>query len=138
MAPFAPPGDNWDAVLGPFERETALDAFIKNPGLAWTPTGLCSWYGIRVDLVRAILEELVDEGIIRRVPGRPDSYALDQEPLSIPAVPPQPREFVCKGCQMLKHRSQLRGRERTLCRDCVDLRDLGVSNTVGILPKGRP
>ncbi len=96
-----------------------LDAFIKNPGLAWTPAGLSSWYWIRLDLVRAILGELADEGFICRARGRPNSYVLDEEPLSIPTVPAQPSEFVCKGCQMLKHRSQLRDRERTLCRDCV-------------------
>ncbi len=119
MAPSAPSVEQSDAVFGWFEQETVLDAFIRNPGLAWTPTGLCSWYRIRLDLVRAIVDELAEEGVICRVPGRPNSYVLNEEPFSMPVVPPRAREFVCKGCQMLKHRSQLRDSKRTLCRDCV-------------------
>ncbi len=120
MATSAPSTSQSDARSGFFEREILLDAFVKNPSLAWTATGLCSWYSIRLDLVRAVLGELADEGFIRRVPGRePNCFMLDEEPLSIPVVPPQPREFVCRGCQMVKHRSELRDREKTLCRDCV-------------------
>ncbi len=67
MTSSAPSVERPGAVLGVFERETVLDAFIKNPGFAWTSTGLCSWYCIRLDLVRGILEELADEGFICRV-----------------------------------------------------------------------
>ena len=41
------------------------------------------------------------------------------EPLAVKVVPPQPTEFVCKRCHLVKHRSQLKDRNRTLCRDCA-------------------
>ena len=41
------------------------------------------------------------------------------EPLATKVVPPQPTEFVCKNCHLVKHRSQLKDRNRMLCRDCA-------------------
>ncbi len=41
------------------------------------------------------------------------------EPLAVKVVPQQPTEFVCKKCFLVKHRSQLADRRRTLCRDCA-------------------
>lgn len=41
------------------------------------------------------------------------------EPLAVKVVPPQPTEFVCKRCHLVKHRSQLKDRNRGLCRDCA-------------------
>jgi hypothetical protein len=41
------------------------------------------------------------------------------EPIAEKVVPPQSSEFVCKKCYLVKHRSQLRDRARTLCRDCA-------------------
>jgi hypothetical protein len=41
------------------------------------------------------------------------------EPLAVKVVPPTDKEFVCSNCHLVKHRSQLADRERTLCRDCV-------------------
>jgi hypothetical protein len=43
------------------------------------------------------------------------------EPLAVKVVPPQPTEFVCSNCHLVKHRSQLARREkgRVLCRDCA-------------------
>ncbi|MFN2545071.1 MAG: DUF4193 family protein [Actinomycetota bacterium] len=41
------------------------------------------------------------------------------EPLAVKVVPPQPTEFVCKKCHLVKHRSQLKDRSRMLCRDCA-------------------
>src|SRR5947209_6173271 len=41
------------------------------------------------------------------------------EPLAVKVVPPQPTEFVCKRCHLVKHRSQLKDRNRMLCRDCA-------------------
>lgn len=41
------------------------------------------------------------------------------EPLAVKVVPPQPHEFVCKKCYLVKHRSQLRDKARMLCRDCA-------------------
>jgi hypothetical protein len=41
------------------------------------------------------------------------------EPLAVKVVPPQPTEFVCKNCHLVKHRSQLKDRNRMLCRDCA-------------------
>lgn len=41
------------------------------------------------------------------------------EPLAVKVVPPQPTEFICKSCYLVKHRSQLRDKTRMLCRDCA-------------------
>ena len=43
------------------------------------------------------------------------------EPLAVKVVPPQPTEFVCDNCRLVKHKSQLARREkgRVLCRDCA-------------------
>ena len=41
------------------------------------------------------------------------------EPLAVKVVPPQPTEFVCKKCYLVKHQSQLKDKKRTLCRDCA-------------------
>ena len=41
------------------------------------------------------------------------------EPLAVKVVPPQPTEFVCKRCHLVKHRSQLKDRAKQLCRDCA-------------------
>ncbi len=41
------------------------------------------------------------------------------EPLSVKVVPQQSTEFVCKKCYLVKHRSQLADKRRTLCRDCA-------------------
>jgi Domain of unknown function (DUF4193) len=41
------------------------------------------------------------------------------EPLAVKVVPPQPTEFVCKRCHLVKHRSQLKDRAKMLCRDCA-------------------
>ena len=41
------------------------------------------------------------------------------EPLAVKVVPPTDKEFVCKNCHLVKHRSQLADRDRMLCRDCV-------------------
>ncbi|HZD79916.1 MAG TPA: DUF4193 family protein [Actinomycetota bacterium] len=41
------------------------------------------------------------------------------EPLAVRVVPPQPTEFICKSCYLVKHRSQLKDKARMLCRDCA-------------------
>ncbi|HEX9123467.1 MAG TPA: DUF4193 family protein [Actinomycetota bacterium] len=41
------------------------------------------------------------------------------EPLAVKVVPPQPTEFICKNCYLVKHRSQLKDKARMLCRDCA-------------------
>ncbi len=41
------------------------------------------------------------------------------EPLAVKVVPPQPTEFICKKCYLVKHRSQLRDKAKMLCRDCA-------------------
>jgi hypothetical protein len=41
------------------------------------------------------------------------------EPLAVKVVPPQSTEFVCKRCHLVKHRSQLKDKNRMLCRDCA-------------------
>jgi hypothetical protein len=41
------------------------------------------------------------------------------EPLATKVIPPTDKEFVCKNCHLVKHRSQLKDRARMLCRDCA-------------------
>jgi hypothetical protein len=41
------------------------------------------------------------------------------EPLAVKVVPPQPTEFICRKCYLVKHRSQLKDKARMLCRDCA-------------------
>ena len=41
------------------------------------------------------------------------------EPLAVKVVPPTDKEFVCRNCHLVKHRSQLADRDRMFCRDCA-------------------
>jgi len=41
------------------------------------------------------------------------------EPIDTRVVPIQETEFTCKRCFLVKHRSQLADKKRTLCRDCA-------------------
>ena len=41
------------------------------------------------------------------------------EPLATKVVPPQPTEFICQNCYLVKHRSQLKDKAKMLCRDCA-------------------
>ena len=41
------------------------------------------------------------------------------EPLASKVVPPQPTEFICQNCFLVKHRSQLKDKAKMLCRDCA-------------------
>jgi hypothetical protein len=68
------------------------------------------------------------ETLIAKKDGHPDDdedplMALGREerlePLAVKVVPPQPSEFVCKRCFLVKHQSQLKDKKRTLCRDCA-------------------
>ena len=34
-------------------------------------------------------------------------------------IPPQPNEFTCRSCYLLKHQSQLVDKKKMLCRDCA-------------------
>ena len=43
-----------------------------------------------------------------------------RESLTTKVLPVQHNEFVCKSCFLVKHRSQLADRRRTLCRDCAE------------------
>ncbi len=44
---------------------------------------------------------------------------LAADPVESRVVPIQETEFVCKRCFLVKHRSQLADKKRTLCRDCA-------------------
>ncbi len=44
---------------------------------------------------------------------------LAGDPAESRVVPMQETEFVCKRCFLVKHRSQLADKKRTLCRDCA-------------------
>lgn len=66
---------------------------------------------------RRLEEEDADdeEALLEAMEGR-DTPA---EPLTVNVVPPQPTEFTCRKCFLLKHQSQLADRRRMYCRDCV-------------------
>ena len=77
--------------------------------------------------VESSLEELIAKKEDRK-PGEEDDddesmLAVERderlEPLAVKVVPPQPTEFVCKRCHLVKHRSQLKDRAKMLCRDCA-------------------
>jgi len=44
---------------------------------------------------------------------------LRDESLAVKVVPPQPNEFTCRNCYLVKHRSQLKDKAKMLCRDCA-------------------
>lgn len=48
-----------------------------------------------------------------------DRDSRSSESLTVKVVPPQPTEFTCRGCFLLKHRSQLRDPKGMLCNDCA-------------------
>jgi hypothetical protein len=41
------------------------------------------------------------------------------EAIDTKVVPMQETEFMCKRCYLVKHRSQLADKKKTLCRDCA-------------------
>lgn len=41
------------------------------------------------------------------------------EPAAVKVIPPQPTEFICKKCFLVKHQSQLKDKAKGLCRDCA-------------------
>lgn len=55
-----------DRPDGSVARATLLHALSRNPRLGWTAVGLASWYGLRIHLVREVLEELRTRGLARR------------------------------------------------------------------------
>ena len=77
--------------------------------------------------VESSLEELIAKKEDRKPAEEEDDddsmLATDREerlePLAVKVVPPQPTEFVCKRCHLVKHRSQLKDRAKMLCRDCA-------------------
>ena len=77
--------------------------------------------------VESSLEELIAKKEDRKPAEEDDEddsiLAADRderlEPLAVKVVPPQPTEFVCKRCHLVKHRSQLKDRAKMLCRDCA-------------------
>ena len=64
---------------------------------------------------RAGAEEEEDEESILSL-GRDERL----ETLAVKVVPPDPaKEFTCRKCYLVKHRSQLADKKRMYCRDCV-------------------
>ncbi len=64
---------------------------------------------------RAAPEEEEDEESILTL-GREERI----ETLSVKVVPPDPnKEFTCRKCYLVKHRSQLADKTRMYCRDCA-------------------
>ena len=63
---------------------------------------------------RAEGEEEVEDSVLTLT--RDD---LRDESLAVKVVPPQPNEFTCRKCYLVKHRSQLKDKTKMLCRDCA-------------------
>ena len=64
----------WKAHGRTIDHLTSLHAFCNNPTVAWTPEGLSVWYGVRVDLARAVVAEFMRCGIVRSVAGTGHGY----------------------------------------------------------------
>ncbi|HVE91250.1 MAG TPA: DUF4193 family protein [Actinomycetota bacterium] len=60
-------------------------------------------------------EEDDDDALIEAMEG-PDGPS---ETLAVKVIPPQPTEFTCQKCFLLKHQTQLKDKKRQLCRDCA-------------------
>jgi hypothetical protein len=64
---------------------------------------------------RPIAEEEEDDESILSL-GREERI----ETLSVKVIPPDPqKEFTCRKCYLVKHRSQLADKKRMFCRDCA-------------------
>lgn len=59
-------------------------------------------------------EEDEDEVVLELGRGEDRNEALVEK-----VIPPQPNEFTCRQCFLVKHRSQLADKKKMLCRDCV-------------------
>jgi hypothetical protein len=55
-----------------------LDAFTRNPTLAWTPRGLATWHGIHIEIVEDSIDALLQRGMIRA--NGHGSYVLALDP----------------------------------------------------------
>ncbi len=58
-----------------------------------------------------------DDGDVLDLDVLPEESSLD--PLSVKAIPQQANEFTCRGCFLVKHRSQLADQARMVCLDCA-------------------
>lgn len=63
-----------------------------------------------------LAEEADEDALLEAMEDR-DTRA--SESLTVKVIPPQPTEFTCRGCFLLKHRSQLKDAKRMLCNDCA-------------------
>ncbi len=68
----------WSAHGGSREHLSVLHAFCSNPTIAWSPEGLCLWYGLRLDRVREVVGEFERCGILRCVNRRSDMYVWNR------------------------------------------------------------
>lgn len=66
---------------------------------------------------RLEVDEDVDdeEALLEAMEGRETAA----EPLTVNVVPPQPTEFTCRKCFLLKHQSQLADKKKLICKDCA-------------------
>ena len=60
------------------------------------------------------VEEDEDDVVLDLAPGDDKAEALIEK-----VIPPQPNEFTCRNCFLVKHRSQLADKKKMLCRDCA-------------------
>jgi hypothetical protein len=101
------------------EGEDAEDLDGDAPAAPATPAATPG--GVPVESIQEILvkQEARDEG------DEDDDSLLNLgreerlEPLAVKVVPPQPTEFICSNCFLVKHRSQLKDKAKVLCRDCA-------------------
>lgn len=66
---------------------------------------------------RGKLAEEADEDALLEAMEDRDTRA--SESLTVKVVPPRSTEFTCRGCFLLKHRSQLKDAKGMLCNDCA-------------------
>ena len=74
------------------------------------------------DDVEASLDVILKERLVVEDEDDEEDESPDPEDRtegSTKVLPKQPGEFVCQSCFLVKHRSQLADKKKTLCRDCV-------------------
>lgn len=66
---------------------------------------------------RAAAEDTDDEEAL--LEAMDEREGRSSETLSVKVVPEQENEFTCRGCFLVKHRSQLKNAKKVLCNDCA-------------------
>lgn len=92
------------------DDDAADDATDKEEGLETSLEALLA----RKERRRVTTDEDADED-----DGADDTDPATGESLSVRVIPPQPGEFTCRKCFLVKNKSQLSETKKLLCKDCA-------------------